>query len=125
MDMMVDICGPLQVEINRAHCKHQEGADQHWLPAPAFQPGDKVCLDAQNICTQRPSQKLDHRRLGPFTILEDLPLTTLYAYHLDLPASMRIHLVFHVSLLETVANDPYPGQMQLPPPPIVVNRDEE
>ena len=38
---------------------------------------------------------------------------------------MRIHPVFHVSLLEHAANDPYPGQQTPPPPPIEVDGEEE
>jgi len=37
-------------------------------PAPVFKPGDKVFLDTSDICTTRPSQKLLHRRLGPFVV---------------------------------------------------------
>ena len=122
---MEEIHRHLQAEINRAQCKHQEGVDWHRLLAPAFRPGDKVYLDAQNIRTQRPSRKLDHQRLGPFMVLEDPLLTTSYAYHLELPASMKIHPVFHVSLLEPAADDPYPGQTQSPPPPVIVDGDEE
>jgi len=36
--------------------------------ALVFQPGDKVFLDASDICTMRPSQKLSHPRLGPFVV---------------------------------------------------------
>ena len=37
--------------------------------APVYQPGDKVYLDASNIQMTRPSQKLAHKRLRPFTIV--------------------------------------------------------
>ena len=43
--------------------------DQRWTPAPDYQPGDKVYLDASDIHTTRPSQKLSHKRLGPFSII--------------------------------------------------------
>jgi hypothetical protein len=36
---------------------------------------------------------------------------------------MRIHNVFHTSLLRPTANDPMTGQRVLPPPPIIVERD--
>ena len=38
---------------------------------------------------------------------------------------MRIHPVFHVSLLRPVATDPLPGQHRAPPPPVEVNGIEE
>ena len=43
--------------------------DQRRTPAPVYQPRDKVYLDASDIQTTRPSQKLSHKRLGPFTIV--------------------------------------------------------
>jgi len=42
--------------------------DRRRTPAPVFKPGDKVFLDASDIWTMRPSQKLSHRRLGPFIV---------------------------------------------------------
>jgi len=42
--------------------------DRRRTPALVFKPGDKVFLDASDIRTTRPSQKLSHRRLGPFVI---------------------------------------------------------
>lgn len=47
------------------------------------------------------------------------------AYQLDLPKSMKMHPVFHVTLLDFAANDPVTGQRQPPPPPIIVNQEEE
>src|SRR6202161_2795646 len=38
--------------------------DWRRTPAPNYQPGDKVYLDASDIQTNRPSKKLSHRRLG-------------------------------------------------------------
>ncbi|KAB5588096.1 Transposon Tf2-7 polyprotein [Ceratobasidium theobromae] len=58
--------------------------------------GDRVMLLRTNIKSDRPSQKLDSRKLGPFTILRKI---SSHAFELDLPASLRIHLVFHINLL--------------------------
>jgi hypothetical protein len=40
---------------------------------------------------------LDHQRLGPFLIVKQI---NVMVFQLKLLGSMRIHLVFHVSLLE-------------------------
>ena len=50
-----------------------------------YQPRDKVYLDASDIQTTRPSWKLSHRRLGPFSIVRKVGNS---AYHLRLPPSM-------------------------------------
>ena len=59
--------------------------------------GDKVYLLRRNIKTTRPSDKLDYVKIGPFRIQEQ---TGKVNYQLELPKGMRIHPVFHVSLLE-------------------------
>jgi hypothetical protein len=66
--------------------------------APDLKRGEKVYLLRRNIKTKRPSQKLDHQKIGPFTIEEKLGPVN---YKLRLPKSMsKIHPVFHISLLE-------------------------
>ena len=39
-----------------------------------FNPGDKVWLSSANLHTQRPSKKLDWKKLGPFEIIERIGL---------------------------------------------------
>jgi hypothetical protein len=46
--------------------------------------------------------KLEERYCGPFEILEHIGLIS---YMLDFPASMRVHNVFHVSLLKNYVPD--------------------
>jgi len=65
---------------------------------------------------------LDWKRLGRFKVTK---VISPYAYRLELPPSMRIHPVFHVSLLDHVASDPHPGQVITPAPPVVVDGEEE
>ena len=61
--------------------------------------GGVVYLLRKNIKTKRPSDKLDHTKLGPFKIEKKLGLVI---YKLQLPEGMRIYPVFYVSLLEEV-----------------------
>jgi hypothetical protein len=71
-----------------------------------------------------PSNKLDYKLIGPYTILEQIGSK---AYKVDLPSSIRIHPVFHISLLELAQprNKPIPGYIQLPLPLIIIDDKEE
>jgi hypothetical protein len=93
-------------------------------PRSRIETGQQGLAALENIKTTRPSSKLDHKLIGPYTILEKVGTK---AYKLDLPPTVRIHPVFHISLLEPVKNDsnPIPGHTQPPPPPIEVNNEEE
>jgi hypothetical protein len=64
---------------------------------------------------------LDYRRLGPFKIVEAVGNL---AYRLDLPESMQIHDVFHVSLLQPVHPD-FRADANPPPDPVIVDDTEE
>lgn len=112
----------LRAEMKRAQIIQADNADTHRIPAPNYQVGDEVWLSAKNIRTTRPTRKLDWKRLGRFKIKKTI---SPYAYELDLPASMKIHPVFHVSLLDPVNKDPVPGQILPPPPPVEVEGEEE
>ncbi|GLB45994.1 putative retrotransposable element tf2 155 kda protein type 1-like [Lyophyllum shimeji] len=97
--------------------------DQRRIPAPEYKPGDRVYLDASDIQTTRPSKKLSHRYLGPYTIERQVgPL----AYKLRLPRSMsRLHPVFNAVKLRLAPPDPIPGRRARPPPPPTLIDDEE
>jgi len=53
--------------------------NQHHMPAPTFAAGDKVFLDASNICMTYPLKKLSHCFLGPFPVVH---LVGLHTYRL-------------------------------------------
>lgn len=53
--------------------------------------GDRVWLSTNNITTNRPSKKLDHKILGPFDVIGNEGASV----ELQLPRSMKIHNVFH------------------------------
>ena len=77
--------------------------DMNRQTAPELRTGDYVYLrrrtigkNEYNIKSKRASDKLDCIHLGPFKILEALPHEN---YKLALPKRMRVHPIFHVSLL--------------------------
>ena len=76
--------------------------------------GQQVMLSTKNIKLKLPSggtPKLMPRYIGPFTIIKQI---NPVAFRLDLPPSIRIHNVFHISLL-TLYN--LGGSVQPPPSP--------
>ena len=81
-----------------------------------YKVGDNVWLLTKNIKTERPS-----KMVGPFRIKALVGLSC----RLDLPTSMRIHDVFHPSLLQKASKDPLPGQHNDPAPPIIVDDKEK
>jgi len=54
--------------IRKAQDNMKRYYDRRRIPAPVFKHGNKVFLDASDIRTMRPSQKLSHQRLGPFVV---------------------------------------------------------
>jgi hypothetical protein len=112
----------LRVEMRRSQAVQEEGANRGCVPAPNIQVGSKVWLDPQNVRTTRPTRKLDWKCLGPFPVKKTV---SPYAYELDQPASIRIHRVQPISLLDPVVNDPLEGQVVPPPPSVKVDGEEE
>ena len=76
--------------------------NQHRTPASVFNLGNKVFLDASDIQTTCPLQKLSHWWLGPFVVEWKIrPI----AYCLKLPHQIKqLHLVFNIVKL-TLAPD--------------------
>ena len=112
----------LRSEICIAQARHEKYANQRRRPARRYFENDQVWLDARNIRTTRPQKKLDWKFLGPYKVAK---VVSPYAYRLELPASMKVHPVFHVNLLRPAATDALPEQRQEPPPPVEIEGVEE
>jgi hypothetical protein len=103
-------------DMKRFYNRHHDGKEE-------FQVGDKVWLDTRYMTTTRPAKKLDDRWFGPFPVEVRISWNV---YRLKLPASMKVHPVFHISLLRRFVPDIITGRQAPPPPkPVVVQGQEE
>jgi hypothetical protein len=64
---------------------------------------DKVCLSTWHFQTTRPSNKLDYKRTGLYTVSK---VINKNAYKLDLPYTIRKYIIFHVSLHDRYTTPP-------------------
>jgi hypothetical protein len=78
---------------------------------PDFGPKDKVYVIKKTWKTDRPSDKLDYPLASPFEILEIVG----HLYHLKLPASYRVWLVFYADRLCKDPGNPLPSQVNPKP----------
>lgn len=88
------------------------------VPELRFDVGNQVWLLHKHIHTRWPSSKLHHKKLEKFTILVRI---VSHTYPLDLPTSMKVHRVFHVSCLEPVNTKPLLNHLQPPATPVIVD----
>ena len=118
VERLAEIHQQLKIQLAIAQQTYKQFADNKRQEAPHFNIGDRVWLLRKNIRTTRPTEKLDHKRIGPYEIIERI---NEVAYRLELPSSMKIHNVFHVSLLEPYNINPFPGRLVPAPPPVEVD----
>lgn len=95
-------------------------ADKKRRDIPAYAVGDKVLLMSKNLRFKHTRvRKLLPRFIGPFPITK---VISPVAYKLKLPANIKLHDVFHVSLLKPYKQD---GNVQPPPPPDLIDGELE
>ena len=121
-DTMIKITKDALMEAQDRQTKY---ANQHRRHL-AFKEGDQVLLSMKNINNpidrNRPTRKLTPRFAGPYTISKVISET---AYRLDLPNSMKIHPVFHVSLIKPYKLSPEEFGRIVPPPAIITPEGTE
>jgi hypothetical protein len=124
---MAEILHEARGAIAEAQERQAYYANQH-RREETFEEGEMVLLSTANITAavdaRRPSHKLNPRFIGPYRIAKVVSPT---AYKLELPPTMKIHPVFHVSLLRKYQPNPeeFGERCQVPPPPVVINDQQE
>jgi len=121
LEILVKLEKHLSENLQHAQDDAKRYADLKRLPH-GFRVNDQVMLLTKNLRKSRPSEKLDAMKIGPFTIMEKI---NDVSFRLDLPDSMKIHPVFHVSLLEPYVANTIPNRIMKPPPPVTVDDVEE
>lgn len=114
---MEAIVSHLHSEMMAAQARQEEYANRSRNPALRYWVGDLIWLNTKNIRTLRPKKKLDWKHIGPFPVTK---VISPYSYCLELPATICIHSVFHVSLLHPAYQNHVSGQNSDPSPPIEV-----
>jgi len=89
-------------------------------PLHTFHKNDLVLLEATNLQTTHPKAKLAPHRYGPFKVIWASPTNC----KLELPLQMRIHPVFHNSLLKPYTETAAHGPNFACPPPEIVGEEE-
>ena len=102
-----------------AQQRHKRYYDAKHVPA-VFAVNDQVLLSTSGLNLKiAGTNKLAPRYVGPVKVLERIGEV---AYRLDLPETLRIHNVFHVSLLKQYHTD---GRVQPPPLADIIDGEPE
>jgi len=119
VDHMSTVLANARRSLEAAQQRQKAYADLSRRPV-SYQVGEKVLLSSKFLSLKVPgASKLMPKFVGPFTIVEKV---NEVAFKLGLPENMRVHDVFHVSLLKPYSPDPHHSP---PPPPDVVDGELE
>jgi RNase H-like domain found in reverse transcriptase/Reverse transcriptase (RNA-dependent DNA polymerase)/Integrase zinc binding domain/Chromo (CHRromatin Organisation MOdifier) domain/Retroviral aspartyl protease len=110
VEKMKELHKMLKEELDFISKRTTEFANRKRSEGPDLKEGEMVYLLRKHIKTKRPSDKLDHTKLGPYKIKKKLGPVT---FELDVPEGMRIHPLFHISLLEPAPRNARPGPTEI------------
>jgi hypothetical protein len=109
-----------QLQLQAARQRMTQQTDNKRTLEVPFAVGDKVMLSTKNLKLKFGCNKLKPRFVGPFTVVKQ---ASPVAFKLELPHTMRIHSVFHTSLLKPFKSRP--GEEDPKPMPLLIEEDEE
>jgi hypothetical protein len=98
MKTVVENC---KKELEKSSERMKKYTDQPRIEPRSLELGNLVILNRKNIKTRHQAGKLDHMMYGSFEILDIISPTAL---PLHLPKILKIHPVFHASLIEPFVN---------------------
>ncbi len=94
---LIDFQTQLISNLEEVRRRYKENANKHHKDQPNFTVEDQIWIWRQNIKTTQRLKKLDYQIFGSFTIVKQIYIV---AFQLKFPDSMKVHPMFHVSLLE-------------------------
>jgi hypothetical protein len=109
-------------EWNEAQRRMKHHADKSRSPAHEFSPGDLVWWRRRYAKTDRPSDSLDFRFLGPYKIIEQIGTNV---YKLKFPPTVRVHNSINVRDLKPYVPNEFPNRVQPPPEPVIIGENIE
>ncbi|KAJ1044696.1 hypothetical protein NDA10_001570 [Ustilago hordei] len=112
-------CKYLQEQIREAQCRSVDQYNRKHKDIE-FKVGDMVYINCRNWKTWRPTPKLDTWFAGPYPVQERVGCR---AYQITLPANLRVHDVFHVSMLEPARTSSLPQRAEQPTIPSLPDED--
>ena len=96
-----------------AQAVYEFSANRSRRPYPCYFIEDEVWLNAKNLNTAHPAVKLNNCHVRPFKVKCIFEKNSL-VIELKLSEFMKVHPVFHITLLSHVATDSLSGQCQEP-----------
>lgn len=112
------------IEAAKSHLRDAQSRQAHFANLRrrdyAFRVGAQVLLSSKDLTLRELCKKLRLKYQGPWRVSK---VISPVAYKLDLPASMTIHPVFHISKLEPYHDNtfPLPREFNRPPPIDVID----
>ena len=117
-DQMNKLTDSLQNEMLYAQTLQEYHANKKQMSAYDFKSENKIYLSTQNLKTQWLMKKLDWKFTKWLMIRQKM---SLYTYELELSSEMKVHSMFHISLLQFSKDNLISKQVLLPQFMIVEN----